>query len=63
MKDGDAAIVEMSSGFHVIRLVKREKAGVLDFSPKTQKLVKDKLRNEIGQHEMKKLVAELRHPP
>ena len=34
LNDGEAAIVEMSSGYHVIRVVKREHAGVLDFRQK-----------------------------
>jgi hypothetical protein len=61
LHDGEAALVEIRSGFHVIRVVKRENAGMRPFDDRNvQKLIKDKLRNEIGQREMKKLVSELR---
>jgi parvulin-like peptidyl-prolyl isomerase len=61
LKDGEAALVEIESGYHVIRVVKREYAGMIDFSdPKMQKRIKDKLRNEIGQDAMKKLAKKLR---
>jgi peptidyl-prolyl cis-trans isomerase SurA len=61
LKDGEAALVEIGSGFHVVRVVKREYAGMRPFDDReVQKLIKDKLRNEIGQREMKQLVSELR---
>ena len=60
LKDGEATLVEMPSGYHVIRVVKRQLAGQMEFDEKTQKVIKDKLKSEIGQREMKKLVSELR---
>jgi parvulin-like peptidyl-prolyl isomerase len=61
LKEGEAAVVEMEAGYHVVRVVKREYAGMIDFSdPKMQKRIKDKLRNEIGMAEMKKLAKKLR---
>jgi hypothetical protein len=61
LKDGESVLVEIGSGFHVIRAVKREYAGMKPFDDReVQKLIKDKLRNEIGQREMKQVVSELR---
>jgi hypothetical protein len=61
LKDGESALVEIGSGFHVVRVVKREYAGMKPFDDReVQKLIKDKLRNEIGQREMKQVVSELR---
>jgi parvulin-like peptidyl-prolyl isomerase len=58
---GEATIVEIGSGYHVVRVVKREKAGMRPFdNPEVQKQVRDKLRNEIGQREMKELIRGLR---
>jgi parvulin-like peptidyl-prolyl isomerase len=59
-RDGDVAMVELASGFHVIRLVKREYAGLLPFNEKTQAKIRDKLRGEIFTREAKKLVADLK---
>src|SRR5262249_39613114 len=60
LKDGDAAVVEIGSGFHVVRLVKRERAGPMPFDDKVQKQIRDKLRGELFQREMKRIVTELR---
>jgi hypothetical protein len=61
LKDGEATLVEIRSGFHVVRMVKREYAGMKSFDDRdVQKLIKDKLRNEIGQREMKQMVSQLR---
>jgi parvulin-like peptidyl-prolyl isomerase len=59
-RDGDVALVELTSGFHVIHLVKREYAGLLPFNEKTQKNIRDKLRGDIFTREAKKLVADLK---
>ncbi len=60
MKDGDAAVVEMRSGFHVVRLVHREYAHRRPFDEKVQKEIKEKLREEVFQRESKRLVRDLR---
>jgi parvulin-like peptidyl-prolyl isomerase len=52
--------IEMPSGFHIVRLVHRQKAGQLPFDEKVQKQIRDKLRNEFFQTEIKKIVRELR---
>jgi peptidyl-prolyl cis-trans isomerase SurA len=60
LKEGEATMVEIGSGYHVIRVVKRDYAGLLPFDKDTQMRIKDKIRNEMGAKEMKKLMAELR---
>jgi hypothetical protein len=61
MKDGQVGpLVELDNGFHLIRLVKRDYAGQMEFSEKTQMMIRDKLRNEAFAREAKKIVADLR---
>jgi len=61
LKDGEVGnIVELSTGFHVVRLIKRTFAEQMPFDDKVQKQIRDKLRGEIRQREIKKLVNELR---
>jgi parvulin-like peptidyl-prolyl isomerase len=61
MADGQVGdLIEMPSGFHVIRLVHRQNAGQLPFDEKVQKQIRDKLRNEVFQTEIKKIVRELK---
>jgi parvulin-like peptidyl-prolyl isomerase len=61
MHDGDVTVIERPRGFHVVRLVKREEAGPIPFDDKVQKEIRDKLRNEVFQREMKRIVTDLRH--
>ena len=60
LKEGDTAVVENENGFHVVHVVKRQVAGQLPFDEKTQKMIKDKLRNELFQIETKRIVMELK---
>jgi parvulin-like peptidyl-prolyl isomerase len=61
MQDGDVGpIVTVPAGFHVIRLVKRTRAGVAPFNEETQKAIKEKLRNEAYVLEAKRFVDELK---
>ena len=60
LRDGEVALVEMPTGFHVVRVVTREFAGQLPFNEKVQKQIKEKLRNEIGQRVMKDYVKDLK---
>jgi hypothetical protein len=61
LKNGEATIVEIGSGYHVVRVVQRDYAGMMSLDdPKVQKQITLKLKNEIGQREMKKMVSELR---
>lgn len=61
LKDGEVRVVEMSSGFHVIRLVKRDYAGLMPFDEKVQRAIADRLKGEIFQREAKRIIADLRH--
>ena len=59
--DGDVGpLIELSTGFHVIRLVKREYAGRKPFDVPVQILIREKLRQEIAAREMKKMINELK---
>jgi parvulin-like peptidyl-prolyl isomerase len=60
MNDGEVAVVEIGSGFHLVRLVRREHAHPMPFDDKVQKQIKDKLRGEVFQQEMKRLIADLK---
>lgn len=60
MREGEVGILETSSGYHVFRLGKREHAGVKPFDENLQKDIRDKLRNDVGQREVKRVLAELR---
>jgi peptidyl-prolyl cis-trans isomerase SurA len=61
LKDGETAVVALEKGFHVVRLVKREREGLVEFDEKVQKQIKDKLVNQIAQLEMKRVVNKLKH--
>jgi hypothetical protein len=60
LRDGEAAAVETSTGFHVTKLVKREYAGRMPLDEKLQKEIKRKLQNEAFEREAKRLLADLK---
>jgi parvulin-like peptidyl-prolyl isomerase len=60
LKKDEVAVVEKVNGFHVVRVVNRQYAGQLPFDEKTQKMIRDKLRNEIMQRETQRLIADLK---
>jgi parvulin-like peptidyl-prolyl isomerase len=61
MKDGELGpLVEMTTGVHVFRLLKREFAGQLPFDDKVQAQISAKLKNEIAAREYKSLVRDLK---
>src|SRR5262249_42693387 len=60
LRDGEAALVEMPNGFHVVRMVKHVFAGRQPLDDKLQSQIKDKLRNEIGIREQKRFLAHLK---
>ncbi|HMF12206.1 MAG TPA: peptidylprolyl isomerase, partial [Gemmataceae bacterium] len=60
MPDGDAAVVEMPNGFHVVRLVKHTHPGRMPLDDKLQSQIRDKLRNEVGIREQKSFLAKLK---
>lgn len=53
-------IVEVSTGFHIVRVVKREVAGRKPFDEKVQSQIRTKLQNEIANRESKRVINELR---
>jgi parvulin-like peptidyl-prolyl isomerase len=61
MRDGDVGpVVELSTGVHVFRLVKREYAGQLPFSDTVQTTIHNKLRSEVANREYKRVLNELK---
>jgi hypothetical protein len=61
LRDGDIGpIVELSTGVHVFRLLKREYAGQMPFDEKVQQRISNQLRAAIAEREYKRLVKELR---
>jgi parvulin-like peptidyl-prolyl isomerase len=61
MSDGQVgALIEMQSGFHIIKLVHRQVAGQLPFDDKVQKQIRDKLRGLMFEAEKKRIVQELK---
>jgi hypothetical protein len=59
--DGDVGpVVELSTGFHVIRLIRREYAGQIPFNQETQKIILNKLKNELADREAKKIIEDLK---
>jgi hypothetical protein len=62
MRDGEVGpLIELPTGYHVIRLVKRTHAGMLPFSDdKVQKQIRDKLRGEVLEREMRRIIGDLR---
>jgi hypothetical protein len=60
MRDGDVGPpLELSTGVHIFRLVKRHHAGQLPFDEKVQAQIRAKLRAEIGERERKQIIREL----
>jgi hypothetical protein len=60
MNEGEVRVLEMERGFHLVQLTRREVAGVQPFDEKVQRQIREKLRNDVGSREMKKLVNRLK---
>lgn len=61
LHDGEVGpLVELDTGVHLVRLIKREYAGLMPFDAKTQNFILKKLKNEVGEREWKRLIKELR---
>ncbi|HYT87908.1 MAG TPA: peptidylprolyl isomerase, partial [Gemmataceae bacterium] len=61
MKDGQVGpLVELSTGYHVFRLLKREVAGQKPLDDKLQTTIAAKLKNEIAEREYKRIIKELK---
>jgi peptidyl-prolyl cis-trans isomerase SurA len=60
MREGDVSFVELTNGFHIIRLVKREVAGLKPFNDKTQTAIRNKLQNEAWEREYQRILRQLK---
>jgi parvulin-like peptidyl-prolyl isomerase len=61
LRDGEIGpLVELTNGFHVIRLVKREYAGPKPFDNKTQTAIRNKLQMAAYEREAKRVLADLK---
>jgi parvulin-like peptidyl-prolyl isomerase len=60
MKAGQAALIELEFGYHIVKVKEREYAGVKPFDDKVQKEIKDKVKNQIFMTEMKQIVNHLK---
>jgi len=61
LREGEVGpVVEISGGFHVVRVVKREYAGRKPFDEKIQSQIQNQLRNEIAARETKRIISDLR---
>jgi peptidyl-prolyl cis-trans isomerase SurA len=62
LRDGEVGnIIELPTGFHVVKLIKRENAGLAPFDEKAQQAIREKLRNEVFVRESKRFVEDLRN--
>jgi parvulin-like peptidyl-prolyl isomerase len=61
LNDGQIGpLVELPSGIHLIRLVKRERAGLMPFDEKTQSFILNKLKGEAAERERKRIIKEFK---
>jgi parvulin-like peptidyl-prolyl isomerase len=61
LKEGQVGpIVELPTGVHIFRLVKREYAGQLPLNEQTQKSIRKKLEGQVAEREYNQLVRSLR---
>jgi parvulin-like peptidyl-prolyl isomerase len=60
MKPGKLGpVVELTTGVHVFRLVKRDYAGQTPFNAEVQKKIREKLQNELADQERRRIVRQL----
>ncbi|HZT80681.1 MAG TPA: peptidylprolyl isomerase [Gemmataceae bacterium] len=61
MTDGQVSDpVELPAGFHVVRLVHRDYAGMQPLDDKVQTRIRDRLRQEVFERESKRVLADLK---
>jgi ribosomal protein L31E len=60
LRDGQTTIVEMTTGVHIVRLVKYEESYQRKFNKEVQVEIRNKLRSELFERERKYLIRELR---
>jgi peptidyl-prolyl cis-trans isomerase SurA len=62
LKEGEIGpVIALSTGVHIIRVTKREFAGVTLLDEKTQKLIENKIKYQVMEHEQKRIIRELRN--
>jgi parvulin-like peptidyl-prolyl isomerase len=61
LKEGEVGqVVELPGGFHIVRVAKRIYKGQQPFDAKVQTQIKNFLRSEMAQREIKRIVADLK---
>lgn len=60
LQEGQTHWIEIETGFLIVRVLKRQQAGLMPFDVQVQKRIRDKLRTQIYEREMKELVSRLR---
>ncbi len=61
LKAGEVGpIVDLGFGFHVVKVVERDVAGLETFDDKLQVKIRDRLKNVIAEREFKRIVEELK---
>jgi hypothetical protein len=60
MRESDVAMVEVPLGYHVLKLVKREHAGLMPLDEKLQTQIRNKLRTDVGVREQKRFLNQLK---
>ncbi|HWY87789.1 MAG TPA: peptidylprolyl isomerase [Gemmataceae bacterium] len=61
LKDGQIGpVIELSTGVHIVRVTKREYAGLTPLDDKTQKLIENKIKSVVFEHEYKRILRDLR---
>ncbi len=61
MKDGEfGPMVELTTGVHVFRLLKRDVAGPMPLDDKLQVMIGNKLKNEVFEQERRSMIRKLR---
>jgi peptidyl-prolyl cis-trans isomerase SurA len=61
LRDGETGpLIEQANGFHVIKLIKRDHAGLQPLDDKIQSEIRKKIQNLIGEREYKRILAELK---
>jgi parvulin-like peptidyl-prolyl isomerase len=54
-------LIELSTGVHIVRVTKRDFAGLTPLDEKTQKLIGNKIKNQVFEHEYKRIIRGLRN--
>jgi parvulin-like peptidyl-prolyl isomerase len=60
LHDGDLGMVELTNGFHIVRLVHRDFAGLKPLNEKTQTAIREKLSEEVWKQEYQLIIKGLK---